>query len=327
LTKNRNVIDFQLDPEDNERLAELCGQFDENLRQIERYLGVEINNRGNKFRVIGSKQSSQQAREVIEKIYESTKQYQDFSASDIHLFLKNIEAQAPQKQEVKDKLQSQTITTPRSTIQPHSINQYYYIKHILEHDINFGIGPSGTGKTHIAVACAVNALEDERVSRILLVRPAVEAGEKLGFLPGTMTQKIDPYLRPLYDALYEMLSFDYVNKLIEEDVIEIAPLAFMRGRTINDSFMILDESQNTTIEQMKMFLTRIGFGSKAIVTGDITQIDLPKNQQSGLRNAIEVLKDIEAISFTFFQAIDVVRHPIVQQVIEAYERQENDSTY
>lgn len=321
MTKNRYELSFELTPEDNERLAELCGQFDENLRQIERYLGVEINNRGTKFKIIGIKESCEQAQNVIKNIYAATKDHRDFSSSDIYLFLKNIENQVA-KTVNKEKLASITIKTSKTQIQPHSLNQYYYLKHILDHDINFGIGPSGTGKTYLAVACAVQALEEEQVQRILLVRPAVEAGEKLGYLPGSMTQKIDPYLRPLYDALYEMLGFDKVNNLLEQDVIEIAPLAFMRGRTINDSFMILDESQNTTVEQMKMFLTRIGFGSKAIVTGDITQTDLPKNQQSGLRNAIEVLKDIEAISFTFFQALDVVRHPIVQQVVEAYERQQ-----
>lgn len=322
-SKNRHTIQFHLNPEDNERLAELCGQFDENLRQIERYLGVEINNRGSKFQVIGTKKSVEDAKHVIQQIYDATANHQDFSSSDIHLFLKNIETQND-KNASKDKLQSITIETSKATIQPHSLNQYHYLKHILEHDINFGIGPSGTGKTYLAVACAVSALVHEQVERILLVRPAVEAGEKLGFLPGTMSQKIDPYLRPLYDALYEMLGFDHVNKLIEQDVIEIAPLAFMRGRTINDSYMILDESQNTTIEQMKMFLTRVGFGSKVIVTGDITQTDLPPNQKSGLRNAIEVLKDLDSISFTFFQAVDVVRHPIVQQVVEAYERQEHE---
>ncbi len=320
MTKNRHTVIFELTPEDNDRLAVLSGSFDENLRQIERSLGVEINNRGNQFQVIGIRKPAEIAKSVIEQIYQSTKNHKSFSQSDIHMFLKNIEAQDTKK-EKKEKLESIKINTAKSQIKPQSMNQYYYLNHILNHDINFGVGPSGTGKTYLAVACAVNALEQEKVNRILLVRPAVEAGEKLGFLPGSLEQKVDPYLRPLYDALYEMLGFEQVNKLVERDIIEVAPLAFMRGRTINDSFVILDESQNTTPEQMKMFLTRIGFGSKAIITGDITQTDLPKDRQSGLRHAIDVLKDIDAISFTFFKAKDVVRHPIVQQIVEAYERQ------
>ncbi len=212
------------------------------------------------------------------------------------------------------------IKTPGATITPRGSNQKHYLQNILANDLNFGIGPAGTGKTYLAVACAVQALEQEKVSRLVLVRPAVEAGERLGFLPGDMTQKVDPYLRPLYDALYEMLGLDRVARLIERNVIEVAPLAFMRGRSLNDAFIILDEAQNTTVEQMKMFLTRIGFGSTAVVTGDITQIDLPRQTESGLRQVIEILKDSRDISFTFFSSQDVVRHPLVQRIISAYEK-------
>jgi phosphate starvation-inducible PhoH-like protein len=209
--------------------------------------------------------------------------------------------------------------TKRGVIRPRGVNQQSYLRNIGRHDLNFGIGPAGTGKTYLAVASAVAALEREEVRRLILARPAVEAGEKLGFLPGDMAQKVDPYLRPLYDALYEMLGFERVAKLIERNVIEVAPLAFMRGRTLNDSFIILDEAQNTTVEQIKMFLTRVGFGSKCVVTGDITQIDLPRHKESGLRHVLEVLREVEGISFTFFGAHDVVRHPLVQRIVAAYE--------
>lgn len=309
-----------LDPFDNRRLAELCGQFDEHIRQIESYLGVEINNRGNVFQIIGPTHSVQTADQVLHKLYKESEN-EHITSTKVFLVLQHAYNETTRIKSHLD-FDEFIIKTPSITVRPRSPNQHYYLKHILANDINFGIGPSGTGKTFLAVACAVAALLKDEVKRIILVRPAVEAGEKLGFLPGDMAQKIDPYLRPLFDALYEMIGIDSVNKLIEKNIIEIAPLAYMRGRTLNDAFIILDESQNTTKEQMKMFLTRIGFGSKAVVTGDITQIDLPKNTYSGLRHAITVLKDIQEITFTFFQAHDVVRHPLVQQIVKAYDSHE-----
>jgi phosphate starvation-inducible protein PhoH and related proteins len=321
LNKPPELNKLSLVPFDNRRLAVLCGQFDEHLRQIESYLGVEINNRGNLFQIIGPQHSIQTASEVLHKLYEETGSKENINASRIYLLLQSVANEAERRKSQLDFDQA-TIKTKQVRIIPRSTNQYYYLKNILDHDINFGIGPSGTGKTYLAVACAVSALEKGTVRRIVLVRPAVEAGEKLGFLPGDMAQKVDPFLRPLYDALYEMIGIETVSKLIEKNIIEIAPLAFMRGRTLNDSFIILDESQNTTKEQMKMFLTRIGFGSKAIITGDITQIDLPKNIYSGLRHVITVLKDIGEITFTFFQAQDVVRHPLVLEIVKAYDSHE-----
>lgn len=321
MNKSPELSKLTLIPFDNRRLADLCGQFDEHLRQIESYLGVEINNRGNVFQIIGHKHSLQTAEEVLKKLYEATALKNSLNATKIYLILQTASNEVDRRKSDLN-FDQVTIKTKQIQIIPRSTNQYYYLKNILEHDINFGIGPSGTGKTYLAVACAVSALDKGEVRRILLVRPAVEAGEKLGFLPGDMAQKVDPYLRPLYDALYEMLGIETVTKLIEKNIIEIAPLAFMRGRTLNDSFIILDESQNTTKEQMKMFLTRIGFGSKAVITGDITQIDLPKNAYSGLRHVITVLKDIGEITFTFFQAQDVVRHPLVQEIVKAYDSHE-----
>lgn len=317
LSKSRKTESIELTPIDNRRLADLCGQFDQNLRQIERYLGVEISNRGHTFHIIGPPKPVALAKIVIEKIYAET-QKPGINNSQIYLILQS------ETNQVEHPLQKTNhdvaIQTGERSIQPRSQNQYIYVDNISKHDINFGIGPSGTGKTYLAVAAAVAALESDKVRRIVLVRPAVEAGEKLGFLPGDMAEKVDPYLRPLYDALYEMLGTERTLKFIEHNIIEIAPLAFMRGRTLNDAFIILDESQNSTKEQMKMFLTRIGFGSKVVVTGDITQVDLPKDTESGLRHVIKVLKDIDEISFTFFQAHDVVRHPLVQQVVNAYEK-------
>ncbi len=310
-------VDFVLEPADNERLAELCGQFDTHLHQLEQRLGVEINNRGNRFRVIGESGAVERAQGILESLYRETAQAA-LTPEKIHLSLQAAEGSAPGAA-APDADGGIVIRTPGGTIRPRGRNQAHYLHNIMQHDLNFGIGPAGTGKTYLAVACAVQALEQEKVSRLVLVRPAVEAGERLGFLPGDMTQKVDPYLRPLYDALYEMLGFDKVARLIERNVIEVAPLAFMRGRTLNDAFIILDEAQNTTVEQMKMFLTRIGFGSTAVVTGDITQIDLPKHTESGLRQVIDVLKDSKGISFSFFSSRDVVRHPLVQRVINAYE--------
>jgi len=312
-----HAVDITLEPADNDRLAELCGQFDDHLRQLEQRLGVEINSRGNQFRVIGEAGSVQQACEVLQGLYRATASG-TLTPEKIHLFLQQADGGTAVASEPVA-LHNIIIRTPGRTITPRGTNQTRYLQNIIKHDLNFGVGPAGTGKTYLAVACAVQALEQEKVSRLVLVRPAVEAGERLGFLPGDMTQKVDPYLRPLYDALYEMLGIERVAKLIERNVIEVAPLAFMRGRSLNDAFIILDEAQNTTVEQMKMFLTRIGFGSTAVVTGDITQIDLPKHAESGLRQAADVLKQQEGISFTFFASRDVVRHPLVQQIISAYE--------
>lgn len=309
--------DITLEPADNERLAILCGQFDSHLRQLEQRLGVEINNRGNRFRIIGDAAAVQRAGRVLESLYAETAAA-SLTPGKIHLYLQESADTGSDAENDRD-TDTIAIKTPGGVITPRSRNQKHYLRSIIGNDLNFGIGPAGTGKTYLAVACAVQALEQEKVSRLVLVRPAVEAGERLGFLPGDMTQKVDPYLRPLYDALYEMLGIDKVAKLIERNVIEIAPLAFMRGRSLNDAFIILDEGQNTTVEQMKMFLTRIGFGSTAVVTGDITQVDLPKHTESGLRQVIDVLKDCKGISFSFFSSQDVVRHPLVQRVISAYE--------
>jgi phosphate starvation-inducible PhoH-like protein len=312
-----HAVDITLEPADNDRLAELCGQFDDHLRQLEQRLGVEINSRGNQFRVIGDAGSVQQACEALQGLYRATES-STLTPEKIHLFLQQADG-VPAVESEPVALHNTIIRTPGRTITPRGNNQTRYLQSILKHDLNFGVGPAGTGKTYLAVACAVQALEQAKVSRLVLVRPAVEAGERLGFLPGDMTQKVDPYLRPLYDALYEMLGIERVAKLIERNVIEVAPLAFMRGRSLNDAFIILDEAQNTTVEQMKMFLTRIGFGSTAVVTGDITQIDLPKHTESGLRQAVDVLKQQDGISFTFFASRDVVRHPLVQRIISAYE--------
>ena len=313
--------DFALSPEDNDRLASLCGPFDHHLRQIELRLGVEIGNRGFVFRVIGSADAAQVAERVIGSLYEQAER-RSLEAHDVHLALQESGAERFAQQaaeEAAEGAQEVAIKVKRGTIRGRGPNQSRYLHAIATHDINFGIGPAGTGKTFLAVASAVEALNEARVQRLILVRPAVEAGEKLGFLPGDLTQKVDPYLRPLYDALYEMLGVEKVARLMERNVIEVAPLAYMRGRTLNDAYVILDEAQNTTIEQMKMFLTRIGFGSTAVVTGDLTQTDLPKSQKSGLRDAIEVLRAVEGISFTFFTARDVVRHPLVARIVRAYE--------
>ncbi len=311
---------FILEPFEAQRFANLCGQFDEHLRLIEQRLAIVIRNRGNQFELIGESKHTTSAENLLRRLYRETKG-SELSPDMVHLFLQEsaveeLDNHAPAEASV-------ALRTKKGMIRPRGLNQQRYVKEILANDINFGIGPAGTGKTYLAVACAVDALEREQIRRILLVRPAVEAGEKLGFLPGDLSQKIDPYLRPLYDALYEMLGFEYVAKLIERQVIEVAPLAYMRGRTLNNSFIILDESQNTTVEQMKMFLTRIGFGSTAVITGDITQIDLPKGTKSGLIHVTEVLKDIPGISFSHFKPKDVVRHPLVQRIVEAYERFEN----
>lgn len=314
--------DLILEPADNSRLANLCGQFDEHLRQIERRLGVEINNRGNHFRILGNSQAAHAGVRVLQELFRLTAT-EAVSPQQVHICLQ--EAGMPRApEEAETEARETVIKTPRGIIRTRGQNQRLYLNQIRSSDLSFGIGPAGTGKTYLAVACAVEALDREEVSRIVLVRPAVEAGERLGFLPGDMSQKVDPYLRPMYDALYEMLGFERTARLVERNVIEVAPLAFMRGRSLNESFVILDEAQNTTAQQMKMFLTRTGFGSRTVVNGDITQTDLPRNEISGLRQVVDVLKDVEGVSFTFFTARDVVRHPLVQSVVRAYENQQSE---
>ena len=309
--------DFVLEPDDAERLANLCGPFDQHLRQVELRLGVEINNRGNVFRVIGDGEAAHVGEQVLRALYDATAT-ETLTPTKLNLHLQDSRVEQVASRDADD-VQEVVIKVKRGVVKGRGPTQQRYLHAIATHDVNFGIGPAGTGKTYLAVASAVEALENNRVQRLVLTRPAVEAGERLGFLPGDLTQKIDPYLRPLFDALYEMLGFERVAKLIERSVIEIAPLAFMRGRTLNDAFIILDEAQNTTVEQMKMFLTRIGFGSTAVVTGDVTQVDLPRAQASGLRQVIEILRPVDGISFTFFTSKDVVRHPLVRKIVSAYE--------
>jgi len=321
--------DVVLEPADNDRLANLCGQFDEHLRQIERRLDVEIASRGNRFRVTGRPGAAEVGGDVLLSLFEMTDQ-ERLDPERVHMMLQESlmdSAEAKVTDDSPEAVNGEVITiqTRRKLIRPRGANQTLYMQRSRDHDLAFGVGPAGTGKTYLAVAAAVDALENEQVRRIVLVRPAVEAGERLGFLPGDLSQKVDPYLRPMYDALYDMIGAERVTRLIERSVIEIAPLAFMRGRSLNESFVLLDEAQNTSIEQMKMFLTRIGFGSRAVVTGDITQIDLPSGQTSGLKNAIEVLRDVEGISFTYFTPKDVVRHELVQRIVEAYEKNDCSS--
>jgi phosphate starvation-inducible PhoH-like protein len=319
--------EFEFEPTDNARLANLCGPLDENLRLVESRLGVVVRRRGDTFRVSGVR--APQAEQTLRELFRVAEE-EEVTPERVHLALREVEVRdhedAPaaaeaERSEGSDPADEPVIRVQRGVIRARGAHQRAYLAQIRARDLTFGIGPAGTGKTYLAVACAVEALSTDRVRRIVLVRPAVEAGERLGFLPGDLTQKVDPYLRPMYDALYEMLGFDRVARLIERNVIEVAPLAFMRGRSLNDSFIILDEAQNTTIEQMKMFLTRIGFGSKAVVTGDPTQTDLPPGRISGLRHVIAVLSGIEGVAFTFFDARDVVRHPLVQRIVQAYEAQ------
>jgi len=315
--------DIVLEPADNNRLANLCGQFDEHLRQIENRLDVEIASRGNRFRVTGQPGAAEVGGDVLSKLFEMT-DHERLDPERVHMllqesFMDSVKDDATDGEGAED----EAIQTRRKLIRPRGANQTSYMKSIRTHDLAFGIGPAGTGKTYLAVAAAVDALDSESVRRIILVRPAVEAGERLGFLPGDLSQKVDPYLRPMYDALYDMIGAERVTRLIERNVIEIAPLAFMRGRSLNESFVILDEAQNTSVEQMKMFLTRIGFGSRAVVTGDVTQIDLPNGQVSGLKNATDVLQNVEGVSFTYFSPKDVVRHQLVQRIVKAYEANES----
>lgn len=310
-------MEITLQPEDNIRLANLCGALDENIKQIETALEVNINRRGGTFNISGKQDNTRLAAQLIENFYERAKK--PIELEDIQLGLVEI-----------DKLKPEDVTTSampvlmtrRGDLHGRTPRQVAYLQQIQDHDVTFGIGPAGTGKTYLAVASAVDAMTRDRVKRIVLVRPAVEAGERLGFLPGNLNQKVDPYLRPLYDALYDLAGYDTVNKMFERGAIEVAPLAYMRGRTLNQSFIILDEAQNTTPEQMKMFLTRIGFGTKAVITGDVTQIDLQRHQKSGLVEAQKVLKDIKGIAMTHFLSGDVVRHPLVQKIVNAYEAYE-----
>ncbi len=307
-----------LTPDDPRRLARVGGQFDEHLRQIERQLGIRINSRGNRFELMGADSAAERGRRVLEDLFDLA-ETEELDPERVHMAL----AEHMRADAVDDGADGGlVINTRRRAVRARGTHQVEYTKAMRESDLTFGIGPAGTGKTYLAVAAAVEALASDAVRRIVLVRPAVEAGERLGFLPGDLTQKIDPYLRPMYDALYEMMGFDKVGRLIERHVIEIAPLAFMRGRTLNESFVILDEAQNTTPEQMKMFLTRIGFGSRAVVTGDITQTDLPRGKESGLKQVGRILDGVPGIAFIRFGAEDVVRHPLVQRIVSAYEREE-----
>lgn len=308
-----------LDPPDTKRLNALCGPFHQNLKQIEQRLAVHIHHRGHHFHVHGSLTAVTHAERLLTALYEETLTNSDISSEMVHLMLQTSQSIVLEEVDLTQESAFPALFTRKGSIRPRGENQARYVANILRHDISFGVGPAGTGKTYLAVAAAVDQLEKDAIRRILLVRPAVEAGEKLGFLPGDLSDKIDPYLRPLYDALYEMLGFERVTKLIEKQVIEVAPLAYMRGRTLNNAFIILDEGQNTTREQMKMFLTRLGFGSRAVITGDITQVDLPRGQESGLAHCLRVLQGVEGIHITRFSSKDVVRHHLVQRIVEAYE--------
>jgi len=315
--------DVLLEGADNSRLANFAGPMEQNLRHVEERLGVEVRRRGHQLQVLGPPGAVASAATVLERMFELSGR-ETLSPDRVHLCVQEfgfprVVADSTTGGDA-DAARDVVVQTQRGGIRGRGPNQRLYLDQIRVNDLTFGIGPAGTGKTYLAVASAVEALHSGSVRRIVLVRPAVEAGERLGFLPGDMAQKVDPYLRPMYDALYEMMGFDRVARNIERQIIEVAPLAFMRGRSLNDSFIILDEAQNTSVEQMKMFLTRLGFGSKAVVTGDITQVDLPRQQRSGLRHAIEVLRGVEGVAFTFFNARDVVRHPLVQRIVQAYER-------
>jgi phosphate starvation-inducible PhoH-like protein len=308
-------VELDFTPVDNQRLANLCGAMDENLRQLETALEVNIVRRGERFTVQGTRERAARAAELLTRFYAQAGR--ELSIDDVQLGL--VEAMG-RGGAGADTDEGPTLSTRRADLRGRTARQREYIRNVLEHDITFAIGPAGTGKTYLAVACAVDALERDAVKRIVLVRPAVEAGERLGFLPGDLAQKVDPYLRPLYDALYDLMGYDKVQKMLERSAIELAPLAYMRGRTLNHSFIILDEAQNTTPEQMKMFLTRMGFGSRTVITGDVTQVDLPRGAKSGLVEARELLERVRGIAFSTFLSEDVVRHPLVQRIVDAYER-------
>ncbi len=318
-----HTLSLTLVPDNAQRLSNLCGRLNEHIHQIETFLTLNIQQRGNVFQLSGTESAISDGGHILESLYQSTAHGNLLNPNLVHLALQEVMPSETNGENAD--VEHLFIKTPKSSVKPRGRHQCEYVESIHHHDINFGIGPAGTGKTYLAVACAVEALLREQVNRVLLVRPAVEAGEKLGFLPGDLSQKIDPYLRPLYDALYEMLGFEKVARLIEKNVIEVAPLAYMRGRTLNNSFIILDESQNTTSSQMKMFLTRIGFGSTAVITGDVTQIDLPKGTRSGLVHVSKVLQGIKEIGFTYFDAKDVVRHRLVQKIVEAYDEFDRNS--
>ena len=317
MSSDPSTREIVLAPADNVRLVELCGPLDEHLRLIEARLSIEVRRRGNRFQLVGMIEAIKRAESVLQDLY-ARAQREPVDSQRVHMALQALDMDGNNIDAGTD-TDELKVRTARGAVRARGANQTAYLSNVRTHDLTFGIGPAGTGKTYLAVACAVESLQSEKVRRIVLVRPAVEAGERLGFLPGDLSQKVDPYLRPMYDALYEMLGFERVAKLIERNVIEVAPLAFMRGRSLNDSFVILDEAQNTTNEQMKMFLTRIGFGSKAVVTGDITQVDLPNSKPSGLRTVIDILRGVRGIAFTMFTSRDVVRHPLVQRIVQAYE--------
>lgn len=321
MTTPLHSAELTLEDADNRRLTLLCGPFDDNLKHIERRLLVDISHRDTQLKISGPAENVAAALDVLQQLYAATSAPEaELTPEQVHLLIsQNYDIEYQQQDGERHDF---SLKTKKGLIKARNPNQAAYVANVIRHDVCFGIGPAGTGKTYLAVACAVDALERNLVRRIILTRPAVEAGEKLGFLPGDLAQKVDPYLRPLYDALFEMLGFEKVEKYLERGIIEIAPLAYMRGRTLNDAFIILDESQNTTVEQMKMFLTRIGFSSKAVITGDITQVDLPRGQYSGLKHAIDVLSNVDEISFNHFTAKDVVRHPIVQRIVMAYEAHE-----
>jgi len=320
--KALSSITFELTPIDNQRLANLCGTVNQNLRQLEDYYDVKINCRSNQFEITGEGRRLKSVKNAIQTLY-NVAGHETLSAATVQLYLTdNIGDSVAEEVQANDDHPDGRPRSRRGKISGRGKSQQQYMAQIKTHDLTIGVGPAGTGKTYLAVASAVEALENDLVDRLILVRPAVEAGERLGFLPGDLAQKIDPYLRPMYDALFEMMGQEKVAKCIERNVIEIAPLAYMRGRTLNDSFIILDEAQNTTIDQMKMFLTRIGFGSKAVVTGDISQVDLPREKTSGLRHALKILKGIDDIGVTEFQKNDIVRHPLVKKIVHAYEEDE-----
>lgn len=310
-------LEFEINPTDNGILANLLGTFDSNIRSIENELNIQIKNRGNVFSLSGKEKNLPLGEKVLLELH-SIANNVNIDSEIVHLIIKKNMSEQDNSSSIKE--QPTIISTPRREIQTRNKNQLEYIQAIRRNDVTFGIGPAGTGKTYLAVAAAIEALQKQEIKRIILVRPAVEAGENLGFLPGDLSQKVDPYLRPMYDALYEMLGFEQVSNLIERRTIELAPLAFMRGRSLNESFIILDEAQNTTVEQMKMFLTRMGFGSKSVVNGDVTQIDLPTEKKSGLKHALDVITDIDKIASIHFTHKDIVRHRIVQQIVEAYQK-------